>query len=115
MSNKKFEIESITLPAMGLIIVIGAAIFLFTKTNGLSGAESLGLQNATFWAFSAIFVLVAIIAGYFLWKLNDSDSTKPEVKIILLAIVLICLTAPFGKGCSSKADPVTSPNYQNTK
>jgi len=33
MSNKKFEIESITLPAMGLILVIGAAIFLFTKTN----------------------------------------------------------------------------------
>lgn len=115
MSNQKFDIEKLTLPLMGLILVIGAAIFFFTKGDaGITGKEALSLQNTSFWVWTGIFALIAIFAAIKLYQINKNESTKPGMKTILLAVIVICLTAPLGKGCTSKVDPVSAPKYQPT-
>lgn len=113
MAKQKFDIEKLTLPLMAMLLVIGAAIFFFTKGDaGITGAQALSMQNASFWVWAVIFVIVAVAAGYRLYLANKNEDTKPGMKTILLAIIVISLAAPFGKGCSSKADPVTAPGYK---
>lgn len=110
--SKKFDLEKLTLPLMGLILVIAAAIFFFSKGDaGITGGQALSLQNGSFWLWAVVFILVACVAAYHLYKANKSDKAPAGKKTVLLLVIIICLAAPWGKACTSKSDPVTSPNY----
>jgi len=112
-TKKKLDISNLTLPLMGLVLVIAAAIFLFVSDNGFSGAEALGLQSTEFWIWVVVFVAIAALAGYKLYKAQKNEDTKPGLKTILLAVVLICITVPFARACTDKANKgVTAPKYE---
>lgn len=111
-TQNKFDITKLTLPLMGAIVLFAVIYFLISKTDGTNGFDALKMQNASFWIWAVLGVAAAVVVGYFAKQAADhGDKTGKVIGLFILAVLL--LTLPFGKACSSKADPVTSPNYQS--
>lgn len=111
-TKKKFEIENLTFPIMGLIVLIGVIIFLFSGDNGITGWQTLGLQGAAFWIIAILFTAGAAYLGYRLYLGNKNETWSPGVKLACLIIVLILLISPWGRACTDKTNGgVTAPRY----
>lgn len=113
--KKKFAIENLTFPIMGVIILIGITIFLFSGDSGQTGWQTLGLQGGAFWFVAVLCTLVAAYLGYRLYVGNKKETWSPGVKWSVLIIILILLCSPWGRACTDKTNGgVTAPGYKST-
>jgi hypothetical protein len=111
-TKKQFEPAKLLLVLVPLIFIAAVLIFLFTKTDGVSGVDVLKMEGTWFWAWVVIGIVGAGFFGYKSFKNEDNGgSTGKTILFAILALVL--LTSPFGKACTDKANAgVTAPHYQ---
>ena len=115
MSKQKRDISDLTLPLMGLLLIIAVVIYLFTRGSaGITGAKALTLVGAEFWVIAIIFGIIGIAALIYLLRIKGDIGIPAGRKVLYLALVLLCLCTPWAKACTVKEDPVTAPKYDPT-
>jgi len=108
-NQKDNRLMKIVFGFVAAAIVAAIAIFLFSRDpGGISGAETLGQEGASFWIWAVILTLASIASAVYGYRLFIKNQ-KPITIIVAAVVVVVLLAIAWGKGCTDKAnDGVTT-------
>lgn len=115
MSTQKNWNVILGVAAIAILIIVGVSIYIFSGTNGYTGAQALKDQSPTFWVCVIIGFIMASIGVLVLVKSQSTAWGNTGFTIGVLILIAALIFGPFGRACTDKANHgVTAPPHSNS-